>query len=112
MLHLAERSGDHAGQSLALANLGVFAQARGESAQAAASFAESYTQAKLSGDSRSLGLARINLAESARLQGDLKRARGLLEEALTESRAMGFTWAAASTLTLLGPLPRSQLDYP
>ncbi len=46
MLHLAERSGDHAGQSLALANLGVFAQARGESAQAAASFAESYTQAQ------------------------------------------------------------------
>src|SRR6266702_3860891 len=67
MLHLAEHSGDHAGKSLALANLGVCAQARGESAQAAASFAESYTQAKLSGDNRALGLARINLAESARL---------------------------------------------
>ena len=112
MLHLAERSGDHAGQSLALANLGVFAQARGESAQAAASFAESYTQAKLSGDSRALGLARINLAESARLQGDLKRATVLLEEALSESRAMGFTWGVAATLTLLGHLARAQQDYP
>src|SRR6266851_682641 len=112
MLHLAERSGDHAGQSLALANLGVFAQARGESAQAAASFAESYTQAKLSGDSRALGFARINLAESAWLQGDLKRARVLLEEALSEARAMGFTWGVASTLTLLGHLARAQQDYP
>ncbi len=112
MLHLAEHSGDHAGKSLALANLGVFAQARGESAQAAASFAESYTQAKLSGDNRALGLARINLAESARLQGDLKRARVLLEEALSESRAMGFTWGVAATLTLLGHLARAQQDYP
>jgi tetratricopeptide (TPR) repeat protein len=98
--------------ALALANLGVFAQARGESVQAAASFAESYTQAKLSGDSRALGLARINLAESARLQGDLKRARALLEEALSEARAMGFTWGVAATLTLLGHLARAQQDYP
>jgi len=75
MLHLAERSGDRAGQSLALSNLGVLAQARGESVQTAAYFAESYTQAKLSGDSRALGLARLNLAESARLQGDLARAQ-------------------------------------
>src|SRR5260370_26194674 len=61
-------------------SLGVLAQARGESAQAAAHFAESYTQARLSGDSRALGLARLNLAESARLQGNLERASALLEE--------------------------------
>jgi len=112
MLDLAERSGDHASQSLALSNLGVLAQVRGESAQAAASFAESYIQAKLSGDSRALGLARINLAESARLEGDLERARVLLEETLSEARAMGFTWGVAGTLTLLGHLARAQQDYP
>lgn len=112
MLHLAERSDDHAGQSLALANLGVFAQARGESAQAAAYFAESYTQARLSGDSRALGLARLNLAESARLQGDLERASALLEEALSEARAAEFLWGVAATLTLLGHLARAQQDYP
>jgi tetratricopeptide (TPR) repeat protein len=112
MLHLAERSGDHAGQSLALSNLGVLAQARGENSQASSSFAESYTQAKLSGDSRALGLARINLAESARLQGDPGRAKALLEEALSEARAAGFTWGVADTLTLLGHLARAQQDYP
>ncbi len=111
MLHLAERSGDHAGQSLALANLGVLAQARGENKQATAHFAESYTQARLSGDSRALGLARLNLAESARLQGDLERARALLEEALSEARAAGFLWGVADTLTLLGHLAREQQDY-
>jgi tetratricopeptide (TPR) repeat protein len=111
MLHLAERSGDHAGQSLALANLGVLAQARGENKQATAHFAESYTQAWLSGDSRALGLARLNLAESARLQGDLERARALLEEALSEARAAGFLWGVADTLTLLGHLAREHQDY-
>ena len=112
MLHLAERSGDHANQSLALSNLGVLAQVRGENAQTTAHFAESYTQAKLSGDSRALGLARINLAESARLEGDLERARVLLEEALSEARTTGFTWGVAATLTLLGHLARAQQDYP
>jgi len=112
MLQLAERSGDHASQSLALSNLGVLAQARGENAQATAHFAESYTQARLSGDSRALGLARLNLAESARLQGNLERAGALLEEALSEARTMGFTWGVAATLTLLGHLARGQQDYP
>jgi predicted ATPase len=112
MLHLAERSGDHAGQSLALSNLGGLAQARGENRQAIAYFAESHTQAKLSGDSRALSLARINLAESARLQGDLERARALLEEALSEARTAGFLWGVANTLTLLGHLARKQQDYP
>jgi predicted ATPase/DNA-binding XRE family transcriptional regulator len=112
MLHLAERSGDHANQSLALSNLGVLAQARSENAQATAHFADSYTQARLSGDSRALGLARLNLAESARLEGDLERARVLLEEALSEARTTGFTWGVASTLTLLGHLVRAQQDYP
>jgi predicted ATPase len=96
MLQLAERSGDHASQSLALSNLGVLAQARGENAQATAHFAESYTQARLSGDSRALGLARLNLAESARLQGDLERASALLEEALSEARTTGKSWALSS----------------
>jgi predicted ATPase/transcriptional regulator with XRE-family HTH domain len=112
MLHLAERSGDHAGKSLALANLGSLTQARGESAQATAYFAESYTQARLSGDSRALGLARLNLAESARLQGNLEQARALLEEALSEARTTGFAWGVAGTLTLLGHLARAQQDYP
>jgi predicted ATPase/DNA-binding XRE family transcriptional regulator len=112
MLHLAERSGDHANQSLAHSNLGVLAQARGENAQATAHFAASYTQAKLSGDSRALGLARLNLAESARLQGDLGRAKALLEEALSEARTVEFTWGVANTLTLLGHLAREQQDYP
>jgi len=111
MLHLAERGGDHANQSLALSNLGVLAQARGENAQATAHFAESYTQARLSGDSRALGLARLNLAESARLQGDLEQARTLLEEALSEARRTGFLWGVAGTLTLLGHLARAQQDY-
>ena len=111
MLHLAERSGDHASQSLALSNLGVLAQARGENEQAIAYFAESYTQAKLSGDSRALGLARINLAESTRLEGDLERARVLLEEALGEARTTGFLWGVAGTLSLLGHLAREQQDY-
>jgi predicted ATPase/DNA-binding XRE family transcriptional regulator len=112
MLQLAERSSDHANQSLALATLGSFAQARGESAQATAYFAESYTQARLSGDGRALGLARINLAESARLQGDLELARALLEEALSEARTAEFLWGVAGTLTLLGHLAREQQDYP
>ncbi len=112
MLQLAERSGDHASQSLALSNLGVLAQARGENAQATAHFAESYTQARLSGDSRALGLARLNLAESARLQGNLERARVLLEEALSEARTIGFTWGVAAALTLLGHLARAQQNYP
>jgi predicted ATPase/transcriptional regulator with XRE-family HTH domain len=112
MLHLAERSGDNASKSLALANLGSLTQARGESVQATAYFAESYTQARLSGDGRALGLARLNLAESARLQGDLEQARALLEEALSEARTVGFTWGVAATLTLLGHLARSQQDYP
>jgi predicted ATPase/DNA-binding XRE family transcriptional regulator len=112
MLHLAERSSDHANQSLALSNLGVLAQARGENAQATAFFAESYTQSRLSGDSRALGLARLNLAESARLQGNLERARALLEEALSEARRTGFLWGVASTLTLLGHLAREQQNYP
>jgi predicted ATPase/transcriptional regulator with XRE-family HTH domain len=111
MLQLAERSSDHASQSLALSNLGVLAQARGENAQATAHFAESYTQARLSGDSRALGLARLNLAESARLQGDLERARVLLEEALSEARTTGFLWGVAGALTLLGHLAREQQDY-
>ncbi len=112
MLHLAERSGDHASKSFALANLGSLTQARGENKQAAAYFAESYTQARLSGDNRALGLARLNLAESARLQGDLEQARALLEEALSEARAVGFTWGVAATSTLLGHLAREQQDYP
>jgi len=112
MLQLAERSSDHASQSLALSNLGVLAQARGENAQATAHFAESYTQARLSGDSRALGLARLNLAESARLQGDLEGASALLEEALSEARTIGFTWGVAAALTLLGHLARAQQDYP
>jgi predicted ATPase/DNA-binding XRE family transcriptional regulator len=112
MVHLAERSGDHAGKSLALANLGVLAQARGENTQAATYFAESYTQARLSGDSQALGLARLNLAESARLQGNLEQARALLEEALSEARTTGFTWGVAGTLTLLGHLAHAQQDYP
>ncbi len=112
MLQLAERSGDHANQSLALSNLGVLAQARGENAQATAHFEKSYTQARLSGDSRALGLARLNLAESARLEGDLERARVLLEEALGEARTTRFLWGVAATLTLLGHLARAQQDYP
>jgi tetratricopeptide (TPR) repeat protein len=111
MLQLAERSGDHASQSLALSNLGVLAQAHGENVQATTHFAESYTQARLSGDSRALGLARLNLAESARLEGDLERAKVLLEEALNEARATGFHWGVASTLTLLGHLARAQQEY-
>lgn len=112
MLHLAERSRDHTNQSLALATLGVLAQAQGKSAKAAVCFAESYAQARLSGDNRALGLARLNLAESERLRGDLERARTLLEEALSEARTTGFTWGVASTLTLLGHLAREQQDYP
>jgi hypothetical protein len=112
VLHLAERSGDHASQSLALAILGSLAQARGENVQATAHFTERYTQAKLSGDSRALGHARLNLAESARLDGDLERAGVLLEEVLDGARATGFLWGVATTSTLLGHLARAQQDHP
>jgi len=113
-LALAERTGDQAEISNALARLGSIALASGKDDEAATYFTESYVaaqRAKDAGDARHISLALLNLGELARKRGDVARATECLEEALADVRARDMTWGIANILTLLGHLARGQQDY-
>lgn len=108
---LSRQLGDHASMSLALANLGNLAQARGDLAEAADSFEQSYQHAQLGVDRRAHGFALMNLASIAIAQRDFSRAQVLLEERLEQVRAERFDWAIANVLTMLGHIAREQQHY-
>jgi predicted ATPase/DNA-binding XRE family transcriptional regulator len=108
---LSRRLGDHASMSLALANLGNLAQARGDLAEAADYFEQSYQHAHLGMDWRAQGIALVNLASIAIAQRDFSRAQVLLEERLAQVRAERFDWAIANVLTMLGHVAREQQQY-
>jgi tetratricopeptide (TPR) repeat protein len=113
-LVLAERTGDQADTSNALAMLGSIVLAGGAEDEAAAYFTESYAAAKRAkdaGDTYPISLALLNLGELARKRGDVARATEFLEEALADVRAIDMTWGIANILTLLGHLARGQQDY-
>jgi predicted ATPase/DNA-binding XRE family transcriptional regulator len=113
-LALAERTGDQAEISNALARLGSIALAGGAEDEAATYFTESYVaaqRAKDAGDARHISLALLNLGELARKRGDVARATECLEEALADVRARDMTWGIANILTLLGHVARGQQDY-
>jgi predicted ATPase len=113
-LVLAERTGDQADTSNALAMLGSIVLAGGAEDEAAAYFTESYAAAKRAkdaGDTYQISLALLNLGELARKRGDVAHATEFLEEALADVRAIDMTWGIANILTLLGHLARGQQDY-
>src|SRR5215469_2367404 len=113
-LALAERTGDQAEISNALALLGSIMLAGGAEDEAATFFTESYEAAKRAkdaGDARHISLALLYLGELARKRGDVVRASECLEEALADVRARDMTWGIANILTLLGHLARGQQDY-
>ena len=87
------------------------AQARGDLAEAADYFEQSYQYAQMSEDKRAHGFALMNLASIARALGDFSRARVLLEEVLEQARAEQFTWGIANSLTMLGHIAREQQQY-
>jgi tetratricopeptide (TPR) repeat protein len=110
-LSLAEHLGDHASMSSALASLGNLAQARGDLAEAADHFEQSYHYAQMGEDRRAHGQARMNLASIAIAQRDFARARAILEENLEQNRAEQFNWGIANAATMLGQIAREQQQY-
>ncbi len=110
-LSLASHLGDHASMSNALTILGILAQARGDLAEAAGYFEQSYQDAQMGEDKGAYGLALMNLASIAIAQRDFSRARVLLEERLEQARAEQFDWGTANILTMLGQIAREQQQY-
>src|SRR5260370_18543428 len=111
-LSLASHLGDHASMSNARTILGILAQARGDLAEAAGYFEQSYQDAQMGEDKGAYGLALMNLASIAIAQRDFSRARVLLEERLEQARAEQFDWGTANILTTLGQIaPEPQQSY-
>ncbi len=110
-LSLARHAGDHARMSGALANLGNLAQGRGDLAEAADYFEQSYQYAQMGEDKLARGVALMNLASIALAHRDFPRAQMLLEEGLEEARAEQMDWGIANASTMLGHIAREQQQY-
>jgi len=110
-LLLGRRLGNHASMSLALANLGNLAQARGDLAEAADYFEQSYQYAQMGEDRRARGFALMNPASIAIAQRNFSRAQVLLEENLEQARVEQFDWGIANISTMLGHIAREQQQF-
>src|SRR5260370_7180739 len=105
-LSLASHLGDHASMSNALTILGILAQARGDLAEAAGYFEQSYQDAQMGEDKGAYGPALMNLASIAIAQRDFSRARVLLEEKLKNAPPNQSDWATPTSLPFLRHIHR------
>jgi ATP/maltotriose-dependent transcriptional regulator MalT len=110
-LGLRRELDDRRGTALALNNLGVVAQLRGEYDRAVALLEESLALFRTLGDERGVALSLLTLGSMAQWQGEHARATGYYEESLALFQALGDTRGIAAALSSLGTLASSQGDF-